>query len=93
MGIINTLAGGSQVPNLDTKTAMTRIQITEDGKYKLGKLEVGDIKYRILDAVAQKGMCNIDELKEITQLDKPVLKHHLVEFEAQGYVSFRKTIQ
>jgi transcription initiation factor IIE alpha subunit len=93
MGMINKFMGGSQVPNLDTRTAITRISITEDGKYKLGKLEVGDVKYKILDAVCQKGMVNIDEIKEITGIDKTVLKHHLVELEAQGYVNFRKTIQ
>ena len=93
MGIINKFIGGSQVPNLDTRTAIVRISITEDGRYKLSKLEVGDVKYKILDAVAQKGMANIDEIKEITGTDKSVLKHHLVELEAQGYVSFRKTIQ
>lgn len=93
MGLINKFMGGSQVPNLDTRTAITRISLTEDGKYKLSKLEVGSLQYKILDAVGQKGMANIDEIKETTGIDKSVLKHHLVELEAQGYVQFRKTIQ
>ena len=92
MGIINKFMGGSQVPNLDTRTAITRISITEDGKYKLSKLEVGSIQYKILDALSQIGMANIDEIKERIGIDKVVLKHHLVELEAQGYVNFRKTI-
>lgn len=93
MGIINRFMGNPSVPNLETRTAITRISITEDGKYKLDKIEVGSIPYKILDAINAIGMANIDEIKERTGLDKAVLKHHLVELEAQGYVSFRKTIQ
>lgn len=93
MGIINFLGGGgSSVPNLETKTAITRISLTEDGKYKLTKMEVGDIRYKIMDAIAQKGMANIDEIKETSGLDKVVIKHHILEMEAQGYVTLRKTI-
>ena len=92
MGIIDSLRGGSQIPNLEPRTAIPRMSLTEDGKYKLSQLEVGDIRYRIMDAIAQKGMANIDEVKATTNLDKVVLRHHIIELEAQGYVLIRKTI-
>ena len=92
MKLINPFAS-NQLPDLETRTSIKRISITEDGKYKLSKLEVGSIEYRILDAVNALGMCNIDEIKERTKLDKVVLKHHIIELDAQGYLQLRKTIQ
>jgi hypothetical protein len=83
--ILDRFMGGS-APSLEPRTKIPVFALTEYGKNKLHTEETNSIYYRILDAISAKGTANMQEISDITTLDKGVVRHHLIELIAQNYV-------
>jgi len=80
------LFGGSQMPSFETRVKIPVVAMTEMGKSKLGTLETGDIKYRIMDAINSHGTADMQEIANSTALTIPIVRHHLTELLASGYI-------
>jgi len=86
MGIIPNFLGGKEYPTFETRTKIPVVSLTEMGKAKLGTMETGDLKYRIMDAIQGHGTADMQEIANATGITIPVVKHHLQELLASGYI-------
>ena len=86
MGLLSKLGGGDKYPSSETRTTIAVVALTEMGKSKLNTLETGDLKYRVMDAIACHGTADMQEIAGATGLSVPVVRHHLTELLAAGYI-------
>lgn len=86
MGIIQRFAGGGEQQTFETRTKIPVVRLTQEGIDKLGTLETGDLRYRIMDSIQGHGTCDMQEIANGTGIPVPVVKHHLRELLASGYI-------
>lgn len=82
-------SGGRDDTYLEPKTRIPVVALTEDGKNKLSTLETDSIDYRIMSEVSSMGTANIDEISQHTNLPRNIVRSHLRDLHAQGYVGVR----
>lgn len=87
--ILNLFGGRRDDTYLEPRTRIPVVALTEDGKNKLSTLETDSIDYRIMSEISSMGTANIDEISQHTNLPRAIVRSHLRDLHAQGYVLAR----
>jgi len=80
------VGGGGSQGDFETRTKIPVVRLTQEGVDKLGHLETGDLRYRIMDAIQSHGTADMQEIADSTGIKVAVVKHHLTELLASGYI-------
>ena len=86
MGIVQRITGGDSYPTFETRTKIPVVRLTQEGIEKLGHLETGDLRYRIMDVIQSHGTADMQEIADSAGIKTPVVRHHLQELLASGYI-------
>ncbi len=87
--VMSGLFGKGDGEYLNPQSRIPTVSLTEDGKNKLATLETDSIDYRIMSEVSSMGTANMDEISQHTSLPKNIVRNHLRDLHAQGYIQIR----